>query len=106
MKLKLKEKEFTVSVPPSERIMSGTEKTFWVLTFTLSVALTSDEVEELFTPENTEELTFSTILPSGAEYEYTISGYTNKSFCAIRRTEEGGCTVEIQLSKEAFASEG
>lgn len=106
LKLKNDERKFTVATPPTERITNGGEKAFWLISFTLSDALSSDEADRLFAPENTEELTFSAPLPNGEEYEYTVKGYTNRAFCAIRYASDGGCTVEIQLSKEANITEG
>ena len=102
MYLKLKNVERTFNVDaPTERTVQGAEKYFWVISFNVKEHLSTEEVEEYFVPDNVAEMTFVTPLPNGTEYEYVASGYVNKVFNLIKHTEDGGCKVEFQFSKES-----
>lgn len=99
LKLKNVERRFEVTAP-TERSTSGAEKKFWVITFNINERLTTEEIEEYFTPDNTAEMTFVTVLPNETEYEYVVSGYANKVFSLIKHSADGGCSIELQFSKE------
>ena len=102
MYLKLKNVERTFNADaPTERTAKGGENNFWVLSFNVNEQLTTEEVEEYFVPDNTEEMTFVTPLPNGTEYEYIVSGYTSKLFNTIKHLANGECVVEFQFSKSA-----
>ena len=102
MYLKLKNTERTFEVEaPIERTVKGAETVFWVITLKVKELLTTEEIDELFCAENTEEMTFVTPLPNGTEYEYVVSGYTKKVFSIIKH-ENNEC--ELQFSKEAAAN--
>ena len=106
MYLKLKNVERTFQVDaPTERTVKGAEKDFWLITFNVKEQLTTEEVEEYFVPDHTEEMTFVTPLPNGTEYEYVARDYVNKVFNLIKHLENGGCVVELQLSKNATTNE-
>ena len=106
MYLKLKNVERTFNVDaPTERTVKGAEKHFWLISFSVKEHLTTNEVEEYFAPEHTEEMTFVTPLPNGTEYEYVTSGYVNRIFNLIKHSEDGGCTVELQFTKNAAETE-
>lgn len=107
MKLKLKnvEREFEATAP-TERGVSGTDgqgnvKKYWIAAFSVKEALSTDEVEEYFAGDNLTELTFTTELVNGTEHSFILSGYEERIFSPIRYAEDGSCTVEIQLKKEA-----
>lgn len=99
LKLKNTERIFDVSAP-TERSAKGAEKQFWVLAFSVNERLTTEEIEEYFIPDNTESMTFATPLPNGTEYEYSVNGYTTRMSNYIRHSDDGGCVVEMQFSKE------
>lgn len=97
MYLKLKNTERTFDVTaPTERTANGADQAYWVLTFKVKGLLTTEEIDELFCPENTAEMVFVTPLPNNTEYEYKVSGYINKIFSIIRH-ESSEC--ELQFSK-------
>ena len=103
MYLKLKNVERTFNVDsPTERTAKGGENNFWVISFNVKEQLTTDEIEQYFVPDNTAEMVFVTPLPNGTEYEYTVNGYVNKVFNAIRHLDNCECVVEFQLSKDAL----
>jgi hypothetical protein len=102
MYLKLKNVERTFNVEaPTERSAKGADTNFWVISFSVKEPLTTEEIEEYFTPDNTIEMAFVTPLPNGTEYEYVASGYVNRVFNLIKHLENGECVVEMQLSKNA-----
>lgn len=106
MYLKLKNVERTFNVDaPMERSVKGAEKYFWVISFNVKEHLTTEEVEKYFTPENTAEITFVTPLPNGTDYEYTVTGYTTKTFGIIKHSADGSCAIDLQFSKEAGATD-
>ena len=104
LKLKNVDKTFNVDAP-TERTAKGAEKSFWVITFSVNEQLTTEQVEEYFTPENTAEMIFVTPLPNGTECEYVATGYVNKIFNLIKHLENGGCVIEFQFSKNTTENE-
>lgn len=102
MYLKLKNVDRTFNVEaPTERTLKGGENNFWVISFNVKEHLTTEQIEEYFTPDNTTEMIFVTPFPNGTEFEYKASGYVNKVFSTIRHSDDGNCTIEFQLSKNA-----
>ena len=99
LKLKNVERRFEVTAP-TERSASGADKNFWVITFNVNERLTTEDIEWYFTPENTAEMTFVTLLPNKTEYEYVVSGYTKRVFSLIKNATDGSCIIEMQFSKE------
>lgn len=107
MKLKIKniDREFEATAP-TERGVKGTdgqgnEKSYWIVSFVVNEALSTNEVEEYFVGDNLTELIFTTKLVNETEHSFTLSGYTDRIFSPIKYAEDGSCTVEIQLKKEA-----
>ena len=101
MYLKLKDIERTFNVDaPTERTVKGAEKNIWVISFNVNEHLTTEEIDEYFTPEHTEEMVFVTPLPNGTEYETVATGYVNRVFNLIKHSENGGCVIDLQFSKE------
>ena len=106
MYLKLKNVDRTFDVDaPTERTAKGGTDNYWVISVSVKEQLTTEEVEEYFVPENTAEMTFVTPLPNGTEYEYVASGYVNRVFNLIKHLSDGGCVIELQLSKNAASKE-
>ncbi|MBQ5851657.1 MAG: hypothetical protein IIW54_12735 [Lachnospiraceae bacterium] len=104
LRLKNCDRTFKIDVAPTERTLRGADKDYWVISLSIKEHLTTDEVEEHFKPENATEMTFITPLPNGTNYEYTVTGYTNRIFNLIKHSEDGGCVVDLQFSKETFES--
>lgn len=103
MYLKLKNVERTFKAnAPTERSAKGGESNFWVISFNVNERLSTEEIEEYFTPENTAEMTFVASLPNGTEYGYVVNGYVNRVFNIIKHSDDGGCVTEFQFSKEAL----
>lgn len=105
LKLKNVDRLFNVEAPTERSAKgaeNGVEKNFWVISFNVKEHLTTEQIEEYFTPENTAEMTFVTPLPNDTEYEYVANGYVNKVFNTIRHSPDGNCTIEFQLSKNAL----
>lgn len=103
MKLKLNpvEREFSLKAAPTERKVKGMEKEYWVLAFAVTESLSAEEVDELFVPENTEEMTITVPLVNGSEYSYTLSGYRDRVSTMICHAEDGTRVVKVELKKEA-----
>ena len=102
MYLKLKNVERTFEVDaPTERTANGADKSFWVISFNVKEQLTTDEIENFFSPEHTAEMAFVTPLPNGTVYEFVASGYVNRVFNLIKHLPNGECTIELQFSKNA-----
>lgn len=101
MYLKLKNVERTFNVDaPTERTVKGVEKSFWVISFNVKEHLTTGEIDNYFTPEHTEEMVFVTPFPNGTELETVVNGYVNRTFNLIKHSEDGGCVIDLQFSKE------
>lgn len=100
LKLKNVERSFRVDAP-TERTAKGAEKSFWVISFKVNEQLSTEEIEQYFSQENVETMTFVTPLPNGTEYEYEVNGYVSRVFNLIRHSQNGECAVELQFSKEA-----
>jgi hypothetical protein len=106
MYLKLKNVSRTFEVTaPTERTLkgaeNGVERNFWVLSFSINEKLTTEEIEDYFTPETTERMIFVTPLPNGTESEYVTNNYVKKVFNTIKLSLNGECTVDFQFSKHA-----
>lgn len=102
MFLRLKNVERTFDVDaPTERTVKGADTSFWVISFNVNEQLTTDEVEEYFSPEHTNEMAFVTPFPNGTEYEYVAKGYVNRVFNLIKHLSNGSCVIELQFSKNA-----
>ncbi len=85
---------FDCSEPFEQFVANGKKR--WVLAFCIKNSMTSEEVEAVFCHENMESLTFETDDGSTA---WIMNGYTHLSSAVIRRSADGGTSVEIQAIK-------
>ena len=80
-----------------QKLFRGGEPVGWLCSIVVSdAACTSDELDELLTPDNVSALTF---FNTDAYKLFEINGYSKVSSAVIRYSENNGA-VEIQLQKE------
>lgn len=98
MKLKINNGGNEVTYECSEPFeqFSGNGRNRWILAFSVKDNMTSDEVMTVFSPENTESLTFQT---DDGTVVWNMTGYTQLNSAVIRRSSDGGTSVEIQTVK-------
>lgn len=83
------------SNPIEQKIFKGGNPTGWLCSLNISEAMTSTEVDEVFTDDNISELTFCN--DDGSEL-FVVSGYDKITSAVVRHAESNGA-VEIQLTK-------
>lgn len=100
MKVKItagkKEKILKCSEPVEQLIKQSTSSR-WVLAFVMREEMNTDDIDEFFGSGNIEALEFEAEDSTGTKW--TISGYQTLNSASIRRTSDGGTSVEVQLIK-------
>lgn len=84
--------------PTEQKVFRAGEAAGWILSFTLSTDMTSDELDELITVENVSVLVFSD--KSENEKILTLSGYDKIASAVIKHSEEiSKAKIDIRLIK-------
>lgn len=105
MKIKFKNgKKMRCTTPVEQKIFKTVgDKTIhigWVLNIKIINTLTSDDIDDIFKPENISQLDFFSDNDEAEKLIFTLTGYDKITSSVIHYSEnENESNVEIQLSK-------
>lgn len=97
MKIKFVDETILNTTTPVEQKVFGNDGSMgWIIGFSIVTPMTSDEIDNLLTVENIEELH---LISDDGSHTKTITGYDKITMAIVRYGDDISSTVEVQFSK-------
>lgn len=97
MKIKFVDETILNTTTPVEQKVFGNDGSMgWIIGFSIVTPMTSDEIDNLLTVDNIEELK---LISDDEAYTKTLTGYDKITMAIVRYDDDISSTVEVQFSK-------